>query len=144
MHFVRLLAVCWLGAQSAWDNHVLACNIFPDFKNFFTDRLSNKLVLICLLTPPPHLKYVTTLPSNLSLIASFLALMFHKECKVWWDINNQCTANLLESLPEKEFWKSVKIWQNYGHGFGVQFFGPPCTLHALVMQSLSTINYLYF
>ena len=26
VHFLRLLAVCWLGAQSAWDNHALACN----------------------------------------------------------------------------------------------------------------------
>ena len=46
MHFLRLLAVCWLGAQSAWDNHVLACNIFPDFKHFFTDRLGKKSFLI--------------------------------------------------------------------------------------------------
>ena len=26
VHFLRLLAVCWPSAQSAWDNHVLACN----------------------------------------------------------------------------------------------------------------------
>jgi len=26
VHFLRLLAVCWPGAQSAWDNHALACN----------------------------------------------------------------------------------------------------------------------
>jgi len=26
MHFLRLLAVCWLGEQSARDNHALACN----------------------------------------------------------------------------------------------------------------------
>jgi len=26
VHFLRLLAVCWPGAQSARDNHVLACN----------------------------------------------------------------------------------------------------------------------
>ena len=28
----------------------------------------------------------------------------------------------------KEFWKSVKIWQNYGLEFGVQFFDPPCNI----------------
>ena len=26
VHYLRLLAVCWPGAQSAWDNHTLACN----------------------------------------------------------------------------------------------------------------------
>jgi len=26
VHFLRLLAVCWPGAQSACDNHALACN----------------------------------------------------------------------------------------------------------------------
>ena len=25
------------------------------------------------------------------------------------------------ALPVKEFWKSVEIWQNYGHELGVQF-----------------------
>ena len=32
----------------------------------------------------------------------------------------------LKSLQVKEFRKSVEIWQNYGHEFGVQFFGPRC------------------
>ena len=39
-------------------------------------------------------------------------------------ITNLFTANLLQNLLVKEFWKSVKIWQNYGHEFGVQFFWP--------------------
>jgi len=26
VHFLRLLAMCWPGAQNAWDNHTLACN----------------------------------------------------------------------------------------------------------------------
>ena len=33
VHFLHLLAVCWPGAQSAWDNHALAC----DFCQIFTD-----------------------------------------------------------------------------------------------------------
>ena len=37
------------------------CQIFTDFK-FFTHRLSNKSFLIRLLTTPPYLKYVATLP----------------------------------------------------------------------------------
>jgi len=45
---------------------------------FFIDRLSNKPFLIWLLPTPPHLKYVATLPCNLSLIVCFLTLIFHK------------------------------------------------------------------
>ena len=55
------------------------------FKNiFFTDRLRNKPFLIWLLKSPPYFMYVATLPCNLSLIACFLALMFHKV--VWQHI----------------------------------------------------------
>jgi len=32
VHFLSLLAVCWPGVQSAWDNHTLAC----DFSQIFT------------------------------------------------------------------------------------------------------------
>jgi len=56
--------------KSARDNHVLACN-FADLKTFFTRRLSNKPFLIWLLTTPPYLKYVATLPCNLLLMACF-------------------------------------------------------------------------
>jgi len=37
VHFFRLLAVCWPGAQSAWDNYALACNfaIHSPILNFF-------------------------------------------------------------------------------------------------------------
>jgi len=48
---------------------------------FFIDRLSNKPFLIWLLTTAPYLKYVATLLCNLSLIACFVTIMFHKE--VW-------------------------------------------------------------
>ena len=44
-------------------------NIHPLKK--FTDRLGNKPFLIWLLTTPSHLKYVTTLPCNLSLMTCF-------------------------------------------------------------------------
>ena len=40
-------------------------------KIIFTLRLSNKPFLIWLLRAPPHLKYVATLPCNLSLMACF-------------------------------------------------------------------------
>ena len=74
MHLIlRLLAVCWPGAQSARDNHALACNfvIYSPTLIFFTHRFSNKPFLIWLLTTPPQLKYVATLPCNLSLMACF-------------------------------------------------------------------------
>ena len=37
----------------------------------FTRRLSNKPFLIRLLMTPPHLKYLATLPCNVSLMACF-------------------------------------------------------------------------
>jgi len=33
VHFLCLLAVCWTGAQSARDNHLLACNL-PNSRRF--------------------------------------------------------------------------------------------------------------
>jgi len=50
---------------------LLLCQIFTDFKNVFTRTLSNKPFLIWLITTPPHLKYVATLPYNLSLMACY-------------------------------------------------------------------------
>ena len=66
--------------ESARDNHVFACNSakYLPIKKILAVRLSNNPFLIGLLTAPPHLKYVATLPCKLSLIACFLALMFQK------------------------------------------------------------------
>ena len=44
--------------------------MFTDLKKI-TDRLSSKPFLIRLLTTPPRLKYVATLPCNLLLVACF-------------------------------------------------------------------------
>ena len=46
-------------------------NIHQFKKKIFTCRLSNKPFLLWLLTTPPHLKHVATLPSNLSLMDCF-------------------------------------------------------------------------
>jgi len=37
VHFLHLIAVCWPSAQSAWDNHALACNFakYSPVKTFF-------------------------------------------------------------------------------------------------------------
>jgi len=79
VHFLLLLAVWWPSAQVHETTTFLLVTLpkFTDFKNF-TGRLSNKPFLIWLLTDPPHLKYVATLPCNVSLIPCFLTLMFHK------------------------------------------------------------------
>jgi len=79
VHFLRLLAVWWPGAQSALDNYLLACNFakyLPNLKQI-TYRLKNKHFLLWLLTTQRHLKYAATQPCN-SLIACFRTLMFHK------------------------------------------------------------------
>ena len=74
VHFLRVVAVCRPRAQSARDNHVLACDFakYSPIFIFFTHRLSNKPFLIWLLTIPPHLKCVATLPCNLSLVVRAL------------------------------------------------------------------------
>jgi len=71
VHFLRLLAVCTRQSRSCLYN-------IHRFKKKFTLRLSNKPFLIRLLTTPPYLKYVATLPCNLSLSLVLLTLMFHK------------------------------------------------------------------
>ena len=134
MHFLRLLAVCWTGAQSARDNHLLACNLPNSLrikKESFTDRLSNKHFSIWLSTTPPHLKHVAILPCNYFIVS-----------RLFYDINvsqgsvatyarsggiynNQIAVNLPRNLPVKRSWKSVKIWQNYSRVCGVTFLAHP-------------------
>jgi len=83
-HFLRLLAVWWPCAQSKRDK-TRSCwqlyQIFTDFKNVFTDRLSNKPFLMWLQTTPLHLNCVVRLPCNLLLITCFLTLTF--QILVW-------------------------------------------------------------
>ena len=80
MHFLRLLAAWLPGTQTARNNHLLACNFakyLPILKSFHW-QTQNKHFLISLLTTPPHLNNVATLPCNLSSIACFLTLIFYK------------------------------------------------------------------
>jgi len=76
------------------------------FKKKFTDRLSNKPFLIWLLTTPPHLKYVATLPCNLSLMACFADTDVSQSSVDTYarrgGIFNIClTTNLPRNLPVK-------------------------------------------
>jgi len=80
MHFVQLLRVQWPGTQCTRQppSSFWLYQIFTELKTNFTGRLSSKPNLIWLLTTPSLLKYVATIPSNLSLITCFLTSMFHK------------------------------------------------------------------
>ena len=85
------------------------------FKKKFTGRLSNKHVLIWLLTIPTHPVNVTTVPCGLSLITTLVcdchsfsdingsqgsaATQYEER----WDLQQALAANLLENLPVEEF-----------------------------------------
>jgi len=75
VHFARLANTLLKDEESARGNHVLTRRPksakYSPILIFFTHRLSNKHFLIWLLTTPPHLKYVATLPCNLSSLACF-------------------------------------------------------------------------
>jgi len=69
--------------------------------------LSNKPILMWLLTSPPHLKYVATLPCNLSLIVCFAdsnvsqgSVATYTRCGGIFNIH--LTANLLRNLLVKK------------------------------------------
>jgi len=74
------------------------------FKKILNVELNNKSFLIWLLITPPHLKYVATLPCNLSLTAcraetnvSQGRVATYARCGGIF--NNLITANLLQNLP---------------------------------------------
>jgi len=104
----RLLAVCWPGKESIGDNHVIAI-LLVTLRNIhrfkkITHRLSNKPFLICLLKTSPYLKYVATLPCNLSLMVCFAdinvsqgSVATHARCGGIFNI--YLTANLLGNHP---------------------------------------------
>ena len=83
------------------------------FQKFIFTHTSNKPFLICLLTTPPNLKYVATLPFNLSLMACFADINVSQGSVATYArcggiFNVHLTANLLRNLTV-HFFKSVKI-----------------------------------
>ena len=133
VHFLRLQTVCWPGAQSAWDNHGLACNFakYSPILIFFTYTLSSKSFLIRLLTTPPHLKYVSTLPCNLSLMACFAdinasqgSVATYARCGGIFNIH--LTANLLRNLALNFFLNRLRLDRSMVMSLWPRFFGPPC------------------
>ena len=88
------------------------CQIFINLKKTSLG-LSNKPFLVWLLTTPPHLKYVATLPCNLSLMACFADINVSQGsaatyARCGWIFDIHLTANLPRNLPVKTFLKSVK------------------------------------
>jgi len=103
-----------------------------------TDGLSNKPLLIWLLTIPPHLKYITTVPWNLSLITTRVS-----DCRSFSDINfpqgsvathmrcggicnKYLYANLLENLTVKKLKSRVTALSL------VSLFGTRCTRNSVI------------
>jgi len=116
-HFVRLANALLIDGESARTNHVFASNFakYSPILNFVsTPRLSNKPFLIRLLTTPPHLKYVATLPRNLSLMACFADINVSQGSVATYArcagiFHMPLTANLPRNLPVKKNYKSVTI-----------------------------------
>ena len=89
------------------------CQIFTDFeKKKITYKLSSKPFRIWLLTTPPHLKYVATVPRNLSLMAWFAdinvsqgSVATYARCGGIFIIH--LSTNLGGNLPVNFFLKSV-------------------------------------
>ena len=47
VHFLRVLAVCWPGMQSAWDNHALACNYAKYSQTLKKISLTGSTINLC-------------------------------------------------------------------------------------------------
>jgi len=132
MQFVRLSTTLLKDEESARNFLLVTLPHIHRFKKNFTDRLSNKPFLIRLLTTPPRLKYVASLPCNLSWIACFLTLMFHNV--VWQhrqSVVEFLTITLLQNYDgifQWKKWKSVKIYKTMAMSLWPHFVGLPCLL----------------
>jgi len=85
--------------QRSW---LQLCQIFTDFKKPF---------LIWLLTSPPHVKYVATLPYKSPLSACFLALMFHK---VDWQHMQGVVGPIMTTFLQ--IYNRIYQWTNFKNG----------------------------
>ena len=81
--------------QQSWFYWCKCLKGYSEDKELFASE-RNKHFLIWLLTIPPRLKYVATLPCNLSLIACFPTLMFHKV--VWQHMQDVVGFLVIHSL----------------------------------------------
>jgi len=115
---VHLANILLKDGESTQDNLVLACNFakYSPILIFFTRRLSNKPFLMWLLTTQPHLKYIATLPCNLSLMACFAdnnvsqgSVATYARCSGIADVH--LTANLTRNLKWKNFSNRLRIYR---------------------------------
>ena len=117
---------------------VTLLNIYQ-FKKKFTHRLSNEPFLIWSLTTPSHLKYVATLPCNLSLMACFAdinvsqgSVATNARCGGIFDVH--LTANLPGNMLVKNRLRFDRIMVM---SLWPRFFGPPCRVwHTLPLPNI--------
>jgi len=150
VHFVR--AVCWpykVRLHATTTLLLVTLSNIHRFKKNFIRTLSNKPFLIWLLTSPPHLKYVATLPCNLLLITCFADINVSQDSVATYArcggmFNIHLTANLLGNLLVKKFYKSVKIWQNYGHESVAPFLAHPVVMTRTYAKTRSKVCWFNF
>jgi len=99
----------------------------------FTRTLSNKPFLIWLLTTPPHLTYVATLPCNLSLMACFAdinvsqgSVATYARCVGMFNVH--LTANLLRNLLVKNFTNRLRFDRIMAMSLWARFLAQPVGL----------------
>ena len=113
-------------------------NIWQSYKqeSCYTDRFSNKPFL---LTTLPHLKYVATLPYNLSLMACFADINVSQRSVATYArrggvFNISLTTNLPKNLPvKKRFLIDSDLTELWSRVCGLTCFGPPC-MHVAHMR----------
>jgi len=113
------------------------------FKKILNVELNNKSFLIWLLITPPHLKYVATLPCNLSLTAcraetnvSQGKVATYARCGGIF--NNLFTANLLQNLPVIFLsWLMFDRIRVCG-----LVFGPPCMWNVKLIRKVNKVKQL--
>jgi len=59
-------------------------------------------------------------------------------------VNNCVISNFPQSVPVKEFLKSVNIWRRYGQKFGDMFFDSRCTMITTTIMMIRAASFDYF
>ena len=133
-HFARLASTLLKDEESARNNHVHACKL-PNIYN------SNKPFLIWLLTSPPHLQYVATLPCNLSLTACFAEINFsHGSVATYTRCGGIYNIHRTANLPTETFKNWLRSDRNMAMSLWSHFFDPLCS-HSNRLQTYSDIYF---
>ena len=104
-------------------------------KTFFSGRFCHKPFLIWLLKVPPHLKYVTTAPCNLSLIAALVC-----DCRSFSDVNvsqgSVATHMRCSGISNKLVAANLGYWREYDNEKKVENWLRINTVTAVSLVSL--------